>query len=750
VYKEYLIHSYKTLFFLENQEGYGEYLDHIAGQSTENPDGLGDQPVGRFGLALTSEWSQFFGTKKLQLEHALSLSLFPIWQVEKESKTETLGFRAYDPKNEDSFRSLVKDFLKKYAPKKLFVPPYQACLRVGNRKYNDGGEVRHDYESPKNSWNSSFKLQSFMTGPLTLREVWLPGRVTKMSNSFWFSILDQIIRNVPYYANNFSTAEELWENIKTKLHGNAVLFDVSGFGIQFPRSLLDILCDEIEELYHSSPELSGRVKELHTILKEVWVEKEDGTFLKPPRGIGLGYYESMKTLCVLAILDHTNPISVFGDQGLVPFSIKKRKDHPRELLKAHGFLFEKITKARILTDINTGVLWAGAHMTPSSFRMKKSWTPSFAGASGGMYHWERKLAFRSMILPKECNHFWKYLAFQYELAFGYEFFAGESYNNFLDLGLSPDGIRERGNTRYTAVNQLVPPKANFTSSMVRSVFPTREVTIPRRICKAFSIKRQKAFRSNRIINDYQYEYSNPRIEMNNKIKPNLDAVARATPFWMAARQLILNNVDSGKIPCGLKDDWDLRQSISKFPLAENPFEARATGGYTVQSVYKGNFGTTTEHFELYQCLRDSIQAGEGHFVYRKDSVLPASSQWDDWNPRLPLEHPVFKRKSINPYLAKSLSETLIGTSFPDTDLSSELSELAKRIKAQVLELDTVQANVSEDWELPQHEDFVEVEEGSLADELGEFYDYLEPDDALDYAPHSRGVSPVDEAFEWNL
>ncbi|WWB00173.1 putative RNA dependent RNA polymerase [Hortiboletus rubellus ormycovirus 1] len=651
LYHSYVMDCYHSLFFLENQEEYAEFLDHISGQRMKAEPGqsMGKLRETKFSqYALTSKWDKYFMEGGIDFENLLSLSLFPLWDIEKPSKTDQLCWLPYNSEHEPEFRELIRKFWQKYCPDNLFVPSWEACHKVSSKKFNDAGEVRYDYETP-HDWNSGFKLQSFLTGPLTRREVWLPGRVTKMSNSFWFSLIAQIIRKVPYYANNYDTAEELWQSIKDKLQGNAVLFDVTGFGIQFPRSLLAIAAEELLQLYMPSQYTQERLSELQKIMSVVWLEKPDGSFCKPDRGIGLGYYETLKTCCVLAILDHTDPISIFGDQGLIPFTLKKRANHPRTLLSKFGFIFAKPEKARILPDIESGVIWGGAFMTRDSFMERKSWSSLLAGALTGQYHWERKSALESLTFPDNANHIWKYLSFQYEIIFGYEFYKSESIKHFRDLGVNPRALPDVGNVTTLSVYRLETPKSEFVSNMARSPFPTKE-RIPRGVAKRFSRKRLNVFKKGEVVNTFLYEYSSPRIEMNNTKKPVLTELARVTPFWLSVRELVLNYVDTGTISYCLPEH-DLRRALERFPLAVNPFEARSTGGYKILTHWHGDFGPTPEMASLTDLLIDCERDKVGSFIYRKDaSSIPPSFLWKEENKDV---EPIWRkhsRRTENPFI----------------------------------------------------------------------------------------------------
>jgi hypothetical protein len=759
IFRNYIVKAYRLLNFLENQEEYSDFLDHWLGESTEaGSKSIGNQPISSLsGYTKSSIWRPFFGPNALSVDNALSLSLFVLYEIEKPSKTEQLCWQPYDNSRETEFSEKFEKFLDKYLPKKLYVPDDLACHHPGTKKFNDGGSVRHDYEEPINDWNSGFQLQSFLTGPLTVREVWLPGRVTKMNNAFWFIIIAQIIRNVPYYANNYPEPEQLWNSVKSKLKGSAVHFDVTGFGLQFPRSLLEIAARAISRRYYTNVQFDARVTELVTILNEVWLQYPDGSFKKPLRGIGLGYYETLKTICVLALIDESDPISVFGDQGLIPLNMKKRKTtHPMYTLPPFGFIFDEakasglssVRKIKQLPNIETGVLWGGLWLTPNSYTVKKSWTPAFAGALACQYHWERKAALHSLRLDKDKAHLWKYISFHYEIAFGYEFYASESLAHPENLGINPEAIQVLGNTRHKHVFHVPSPKTRFTSNMGRTVFPTSDIT--RKDAKTYSIERRKAYNRNRIINTIIDEIIHPKIVMNNTRAPQLSVAASKTPFWQAARELLLYNNDVGTISYELSDS-DLRSAIMKYSLADNPYEVKATGGYRITSLYKGIWGTSTEHAELTDIILNARKDKAGSYIYNRNlEILPPSAAWDEWNK----EANFAKRPKLvtkNPYLLEKFHSELVGLT--TVQLSERDNDFISLLQAQLSNKDEgavmTDGSAIDTWEDVHGELSAARPEAEYHEDLNDFYELLDPpEEELAYRPESpKGAT---ESYTWIL
>jgi hypothetical protein len=752
LYKEYLYLAYDKLFFPEHQEEYSDFLDHIVGQGDDiilqGRTYRITRPTQVEGAKLSSIWDRFFILEKvvpepeqLGLEAALPLSMFPMWDIQKPSKTDTLCDLPLKLDKLEDFKLRFRALLEKYSPDRLFVPTHLSCYKPGGQRYNDAGKVRRDYEIPEN-WNCGFKFQRFLTGPLSPREVWLPDKATKLSNSFWFPLCAQIIRRIPYYANNYTTAEELHNSIKHKLQGNCVIFDVSGFGLQFQRQYLEAAIDEIAAFYDPNPALLEGVKEIKQILSEVWLEMPDGRFKKPARGIGLGYYESLKTLCVCAILDHTNPISLFGDQGLIPGKgIALIRNHPRTILSSHGFVFTDPLKARILPDIETGILYAGYWITPTTIVAKKEYLSKLSGALDGMYHWERKLALESISLPVTYQHIWKYLSFQYEIVFGYEFFKTESMYHPSNLGVDQTAPEEKGNIRALAVTRLNPPRNEFTSYVHKLGLPTRK-GISLSLCKDFSIKRSKVWKASlhKTMNTYYYEMVHPKVVPNHTQKAHVTEVASATPMWQAVRLLLLEDIDTGTISRDLPPQ-QLIDAVGQYPHAENPYEVKATGGYRLDSLYVVPRGHSDEGLSLSQLL---IEAKKNmmSYVFRKDTKsIPPSYAWDDWidqtKVRLKLQTAV---KEKNPYLLSMYSSYLAGGETPPaeepaSEPSIDLSSMVALINKQTAQSDESEVEV-------EHQEFSLLNTWGEEEGTGDMSVYRLPEPESPSVHHS--YSPAED------
>jgi hypothetical protein len=336
-----------------------------------------------------------------------------------------------------------------------------------------------------------------------------------------------------------------------------------------------------------------------------------------------------------------------------------------------------------------------------------------------------------MVVPEPCKHIWKYISFHYEFAFGYEFFKAESILHFDNLGVNALAPRIVGNTSDMSVLRLKPPKLHFTSTMTRFGFAYK-ASLPISICKAFSKARASAYKSREVVNTLDYQYSNPVYKLNRTRKAKIPIAARVTPTWKALRELLIFNKDIGKISFNLPDHL-LYKAINQYPFAEDPLEAKATGGLTVQSLYVGTFGMTSENAELVDVLLASDRLNDSFYVYRKDLPrYPPSAFWDGVLPVS--DNPTTKIISNNPYLVgRVFEDPAVKTATDTQDLS-----LRDNLISQLTNLEEITADVFasvDNWDsfFPKETEYP-FDPGGEDDTLEDFYDLLEDDPT--YRPHS--------------
>jgi hypothetical protein len=400
-----------------------------------------------------------------------------------------------------------------------------------------------------------------------------------------------------------------------------ILFDVSGYGIQFPRNFLSVALEEIADTY---PEI--KLKSPYRIAMEIFskveIQLENGSFTYPPRGIGLGYYENLKTMVVMAIIDDCNPISVYGDQAILEYSDASKEAIKR--LEYFGFLFTKPEKKLYTTS---RLNWSGQIMSKQYgfFEPRIVWTNIF-GAFGKMFHWERKAALSGVQVPPEFEHVMKRVTFQYEKTFGFEFFRGESQKHPDNGGILRTSPRQSGYQKTWRVSKLSTPATVYKDGLFYNIPFSEKPKMGE--AKRFSKMRKSVYKKTKPFDLHIIDYVHPLIEMNNKRKPHLSAFARSMPLWAEVRNFVFNGVTTGKLASGLsKEDTLLAPLRQRF--APDVFRARATGGYKILTTYHGTRGADEEN----EVLASALNCAEDAMF---DTVLRRDR--------------IEKRRAVNPYL----------------------------------------------------------------------------------------------------
>jgi hypothetical protein len=300
---------------LENQKLYAKVLDHNT-NSLRRLKGMKGS-----SLRLSPHNSPLFVelynlVNELPLEILIPVTVFPLWDFEKpkmylcleplEAETDTLYDKAY---------IAVKKYILANHCTHIDIPPQELLPKYGTKRYNDGGDVKFDHQKPEKSSTSGFLYQRFLTKPLVPREVWLPGKHIKENNALWMVICRQILKKDTTYPD--ADPEVTWSRIRNYLDSFGY-FDLPGFGIQYPRYLLHAAGRAIKELFPSK-EIDEAFLDMCGIFDTFTIQRNWDDFIRPPeRGIGLGYYEDLKVIVLLALLSPFKPISLYGDQGLLP------------------------------------------------------------------------------------------------------------------------------------------------------------------------------------------------------------------------------------------------------------------------------------------------------------------------------------------------------------------------------------------------------------------------------------------------
>jgi len=515
----------------------------------------------------------------------------------------------------DEYRSRFKLMLEHIGLKKLFIPPPECCLGADLRLYNDGGVARKDWERPQHSFTCGFLLQVFNPRPLGTREVWLPDYATKTNNTFWMTVCRQLLLNCSWFPSDI--AEETYERIVGRLsESHFGYFDISAFGLQYPRELLVIAAEEISH-YYPNPDLMDQTRIfIELITRKFSVQTSPTSFVYPTRGIGLGYYEDLKTLGMMAILMpwRDNVISLYGDQGLISLFRKNYSFLKTVINELRDFQFI-IKDEKVDTKLNV-VKWSGWTMgsakVPGGRLAKRcQTTSSFCAIFDGVYHWERKIRISAFYKAyPEYMHRMKRFAFDYESTYGYEFVRGDAFNSHLQCGVSPHERVFVGETPFFRVERLQTPQDKIIDNLVFStpLFMQWKETESRR----FSNYRRKIFTSTRGSSEL-FEYMNPKYSLLGLVKYRPTHVQRAVSDRMELRLIALSGLSTGKFTYGL-DSSSWHSALWKYSLAKNPFEAMRTGGYSVATRWHHPRRVSAEWLFIVKVLMKHVDQIDGNYA----------------------------------------------------------------------------------------------------------------------------------------
>jgi hypothetical protein len=640
------------------------------------------------------------------------LSIFPLCEVEFSSKYK-LAFEPYSltAEQENFVRTKVSTYLGHVCPERVFVPPPDILHKVGNQKYNDGGEVRFDYERPINTFSSSFKYQRFITQPLTPREVWLPGKAIKNNNAFWMTITRQILKCDPVYP---STDEEVLG--KTLFGKSQILkFDISGFGFQFLREYLLIAAQLIVEIYPCTF-MEEQLEIMTSIFNNVNVEMPDGTFEYPPRGIGLGYYEDLKTIVMMALVYDYHPISLYGDQGLLPVEGMEAIS----LLQSLHFIikFEKVE------FLSTGeipcIMWAGRRFIDGQCIKPKVKLDPLMGSFFSRQHWERKLGLRGISEddPEFYMSIEKRLTCLYERIHGYEFRPGDSKQNFFNGGICLRTPILNGLIKSWKVENMVAPPTNilFDTTYVSPFIPAKKRSVPHKEALLFQKQRKAVYKSSPVIDASVHYYSNPKIIYNKK-QSRTDH--KMIPTWADLLYVAQYKRTTGVLASGLPPE-EIIKAVSRQVFASDPFRARSTGGYEVLTPIRSIRGASEENMDIAVFLA-SLEQRRVLYVHRTDL---------DQNPEL-FTDPMYENTDISRVFKKARqSDRITRSSVNQSSLSLEQGDYdkfyqsVKALRGKDSVLSSISTAINADFGLDTSQVDYDVHHGFIEED----HDYEEIED----------------------
>jgi hypothetical protein len=594
--------------------------------------------------------------------------------------------------------------------KSLFIPRGDLMTKYGSQKYNDGGVVRFDYERPLNSFDSSFKYQRFLTQPLTPREVWLPGKAIKQNNSFMMNVHRQILQRDPVYPSLIM--EENHEKLIEHLKVGMWKFDISGFGFQFPREWLIAGNNAIRELYPCST-MEEQSEIFEQILGSVSVEMPDGTIRKPVRGIGLGYYEDLKTIVMMAILSEHYPISVYGDQGLIE---KKGIEFAFDLMK-YSFImnYEKLDEGASEKRLR----WGGLIFDPDSVIRPRIYSDSIFGAFFSRHHWERKSSLFSVQkhYPEMYKSVQNRILNMYNRIFGYEFYQGELSMSFEDGGIISRPRQSGVSKLYNIRNHATPENALVFDPIYQTPFSlVNKSSVTMKESKVFQKKRRNLYKTQSAKDSMLYDYVHPIISLNKKTT----LIPRSLPRWADLSLILSSNMTSGALTSGLVGD-EIQFAVERQHFSSDPYRARATGGYSFVTKWRSSRPPPQELLETASVLKE-CESIDSMYVNRNDLVQNPALGEDEMYYNTDLFHNV-----INVVAKRKATTSNVG-SIGEHRLMEEvrglLPSLIKRQKvndfSDVIALaEQVLDNKDEEYEIASQSDhgFLENDEFFYADAI---------------------------------
>jgi len=545
-----------------------------------------------------------------------------------------------------------------------------------------------------------------MTKNLSPRDIWIPGKSFKDLNNWWMLVVDDITREIPWWSMG-QTSLEVLQHSKTKMGFMAHQFDISAFGIQYPREYLIYMLECIQAKYPSDL-MDEMVKLATSRLKSISVHTE-GRFTSPPRGIGLGYLENLKAMGIASLIYDATPISFFGDQGLV----KYLKD--QEIFKKAGFLFnEREYRDKVFGSMGS-VKWAGGTLSSNYHKEADLLWSDILGAFDGEYHWERKSALAGLSIPAEHESIWEHLPFAYEKAFGYEFYPGESLGHPTNLGVNKRATLVQGKLKDWKVTELDLPGHRLADNYLYESQWSKPYCASD--AKKFSRLRKKTWKRSKPFDTQIIHFARPVLQNNKTLTPKLGKLARSIPSWMELRLLLYHNTVSGGILNGLSFDRAFN-SAAKWRYAKDPLRTEATGGYKIITPWIGSRGPSEEIQELIGCLLGANPAEEMR-VYRND--VQRRRPEAIWNPNLSLTYEEDYALSRRLGLLKRDTEGLAEGPARVVDIN--------RVEAQMIQ-NPFGVNVNSDWEeTPEEPDVshINVQELNL-----DAADLLEQEVMLDF------------------
>lgn len=613
--KSFCIFAFKELLTLEGQEEYEQFpedratiIDMIYSKRKKDESIISSRIYKAF-TSCKQPNGRIMASRDLP-----SINAFPSFDLKKESKMYLCDLDTPSHNQVTLMKNNLRTILSRYGPKVLPIPPIEAATTLGSSFYSDGHVTRRDYEKPTITWTSSWDYQKFKTDPRTEREVWLPPKGYKILSSWWHFFTEPLMRRIPYIMHP-GTLEEVTKDVMKKFVPSTKL-DLKGFGLQFPREYV-IACMDVLLEFYPSPEIEDYRRSSIAVFEKLSIKMEDDTFITPKRGVGLGYFANLMTLCVAATLYDCNIVKMFSDDILCPIPFYE---------KARGKL---IDAGFIINEKKSGKEWysapffGGVTMTKAGYALYYTAQGVKAAIFTKRWHYQRK----AIMLASSFKYRWK-ANYHYERIFGYEVSKCEAFKHTDMLGLDPTAPRPCGWVKGGLLRKYKSPRIddeNMRRFMSIS-FPWKSEGKD----TDFLIKRRSAKKVRNIVHYVDFEdYMNPPIRELPFKRSGFNLNRYTLPAWADLQTLVNQGYTCGRTTFG-RNPNRVASRMLDYLLADNPIFSATHGGYEIDSPFYRVPGVDAFTQTLYDSLRTAVTHSQPLVLKRKgDSrVEPLESGLD--------------------------------------------------------------------------------------------------------------------------
>jgi len=550
---------------------------------------------------------------KRKLMHFPHIRSLIQWDIPKESKMYLASLP--DSINIETFKENARNYLRRNKVEKLHVPDRTACLTLNDHWYSDGGlEKRRNCEEPVHSWDGPMIYETFWTTPTSKREVWVPPLNYKINNVWWQILVGPILEKDESLVSN-ETNEQIGMSIKKRMRPCRKI-DLKGSGIQFPRSVIIALMEVIYEFYPNE-DIECHLKETKRLFNDLSVKMPDGKYNFPTRGVGLGYYETLKTLVMRIILHDVYIVKMFNDDILVA---NDDYEKARLRIQTNGFVINEKKTGEYYRYVpyflQCSILLGKAMMHQNS-------NGRLAALVFSKYHYIRKNIFLTYHSNRKT-----WMMFAYRQLFGWEVYPDECIRHPTDWGLNPTAEYRVGWVKGGLLRKFTQSRvADLTEYRVKqSAFP-----FMRWKDRKFSLARSKARRLKNVVSYTGYdEYLHPIVEDAPWIidrEPGAAITPHLTSMWYDLRCIIQKGYTTGRYLRGLTPE-QARFALARFSFSRDPIGSYIKGGARMISPFHKDRSLTGFSALIYDSL-EKVDYDAIPYVNFTDSNAPIEINYSD-------------------------------------------------------------------------------------------------------------------------